>query len=343
MADSIGRRVTPALRFNGKNVTKRLENYMHSVTFTDVASGSSDSISIDLYDVDMKWLTNWYPTKGDRIEGAIVFRDWEKKGILELKSYGMFILDSIRFSGGPLSCTFGALAIPEDQSFKTRERTQTWEYVSLAGIAGDIASRYGLDLIYSGPDYMIESMEQTNRSDSDFLYSTVKSYGLKMKVYNMSIVIFDGGAVESGPVVARLSRKDFEGDDWEFDDELEGTYTGATIMYKTDAEEDEEEEIRIAVGNCSGSKSRVLNLNERCSDYWEAECKACAKVNEANEKMTTIKGTLYGHNLLFSTQCVKVTGMGHANGKYCIDKVTTTISSSGTKQRIEMHKCYRRL
>ena len=338
-----GRRASALLRFNGKNVTERLAPYIHSVTFTDVASGSSDSISVDLYDVDMVWLTDWYPIKGDKIEGWLLFKDWPKDGYSEYKSYGKFILDSIRFSGGPLKASFGGLAIPEDRSFKTRDRTQTWEYVSLEGIAEDIASRYGLDLIYDAPDFTIESLEQTYRSDSDFLYSTVRSYGLKMKVYNFAIVIYDGKAVEAAPAVCTLDRTDFEDDDWDYQDELEGTYTGATISYKSDAKEYEDEEIRISVGNTDGPRARVLNLNEKCSDWWEAECKAAAKVNEANEKMTTIKGTIYGTNILFSTQCVMITGMGRANGKYCIDKVTTTITDGGTKQKLEMHKCYKRL
>lgn len=339
----IGRRAEPVLRFNGKNVTKKLARYLHSVTFTDVLSGSSDSISVDLYDVDMIWLTDWYPTKGDRIEGGILFRDWEKKGSLTSKAYGKFVLDSIRFSGGPLKCSFGGLAIPEDRSFKTRERTQTWEYVSLSEIADEIASRYDLKLMYDAEDFFIESIEQTYRTDSDFLYSTVKSYGLKMKVYNFAIVIFDGNTLESMPVVAKLNRKDFEDDDWDYADELEGTYTGATISYKTDEEDGKSSEIRLEVGNTDGDHARVLNINQQCADYWEAECKARAKVNEANEKMTTIKCSLWRHELLYSGQCVKVEGLGRANGKYCIDKVTTTISASGTKQKLEMHKCYRRL
>lgn len=343
MPDKIGRRVEPALRFNGKNVSSQLTQYLHSVTFVDILSGSSDSVRIDLYDVDMKWLTSWYPTKGDRIEGGIIFRDWDKTGEKEAKSYGKFILDSIRFSGGPLKCEFNGLAIPEDRSFKTRDRTQTWEQVTLSGIAGEIASRYGLSLTYDAEDYPIESIEQTYRTDSDFLYSTVKKYGLKMKVYNLSIAIFDGGSLEAAAAVDTIDRKDFEDDDWEYADELEGTYTGATISYKTDAEDSEDKEIRIEVGVVDGPKSRALNLNQKAADLHEAECLAKAKVNEANEKMTTIRGTLYGHNLLYSGQCVKITGMGKANGKYCIDKVTTTISSSGSKQKLEMHKCYRRL
>ena len=338
-----GRKVEAFLRFNGHAVTKRLKNYLHSVQFTDVASGSSDSISVDLYDIDLVWLTDWYPTKGDHIDGGIVFFDWERQGDREPKSYGMFILDSIKFSGGPLKCSVGGLAIPEDQSFKTRERTQTWEEISISGIAGEIASRYGLSLMYNAPDFTIKSLEQSNRSDSDFLYSLVKDYGLKMKVYNFAIVIFDAGAMESLPPVATIDRTDFDGDNWDYEDELEGTYTGAKIQYKTDAEESEEKEIVLEVGNCSGAHSRVLNINEKCDDLAEAEWKAKAKVNEANEKMTKITGTVYGFNLLYSSQCVKITGLGKANGKYYIDKATTTGSGSGTKQKLEMHKCYRRL
>lgn len=335
---SRGRRAEPTLTFNGHNVSTTVRDYLTGFTFTDVASGSSDSISISMYDKDMIWLTDWYPTKGDKITGGAVFRDWTKEGDVQRIQYGAFILDSIEFSGNPLTCTFGGLAIPEDQSFKTRQRTKTWEQVSLSQIASEIAGRYGLGVMFNGSDYMIEALEQTDRSDSDFLYSTVKEYGLKMKVYNRRIVIFDAGIMEAAAPVCTISRNDFVDDAWTFRDELEGTYTGAEVGYKSDKRG--EKEIKVTVG----SSRRMMYINTSCETHAEAIRKAKAQVNEANESMTKLSGTLWGYPELASGVTVMVTGMGKASGKYYVEKVSTSISGSGgTKQSVEMHKCYRRL
>lgn len=340
---SIGRHVEPTLYFNGHNVTEQLKEYLSSVKFVDVVAGSSDSISIDMYNADKIWLTDWYPTKGDEIKGGLIFHDWLEEGKDERLSLGTFIMDSIKFSGGPLSCSFGGLAIPEDQSFKTRQRTQTWEEVTLYEIGSEIAGRYGLSCVYNAPSKYIESIEQTDKTDSDFLYSTVKEYGLKMKVYNRKIVIFDMGNLESQSPVTTLKRTDWVDDGWDYADELEGTYTGAIAKYKSD--ESSDDEIKITVGNADegSAKSRVYYLNRRFDNEADAIDKACAAVNEANESMTKITGTVWGKPEIVSGVTVTVEDLGKANGKYLVDKVTTSVSDSGTKQDIEMHKCYRRL
>lgn len=338
-----GRRVVTTLQFNGHDISEKLQPYLIGVTFTDVAAGSSDSISIDLYDADMQWIKDWYPTKGDVITGGAIFKDWNYVGERLKLTYGRFILDSIKFSGGPLRCTFGGLAIPHDRSFKTRQRTKTWEGVTLSQIGKEIAGRYGLTCVYNAGDINIESLEQTDKTDSDFLASTVKDYGLKMKVYNKKIVIFDAGRLEAKSPVCTITRKDFIGDGWSYDDELEGTYTGAIIAYKSD--KSSKDEIKLSVGNAdeSSPKSRVLYINSKCDSHAEADTKARQKVNEANETMTKLSGTIWTHQVLTSGQTVQVKGMGKASGKYYIDKITTSISDGGTKQKVDMHKCYKRL
>ena len=339
---SRGRRAYINLAINGQNVTEKLYPYRKSVTFTDVASGSSDSISITLIDRDGLWMDAWYPTKGDEIVGGAFFRDWLEEGDVHTITYGDFILDSIKFSGNPSEATFGGLAIPQDRSFKTRQRTQTWENVTLQEIGSEIAGRYGLTLMYNAEAITIESLEQTDKTDSDFLYSTVKDYCLKMKVYNRHIVIFDAGILEAKDPVATITRRDFENDTWDYADELEGTYTGAIIKYKTDGSSDE---ISVSVGNADedSPKARVLYVNTKVDNEADAIRKAKAKVNEANEAATTLSGTLWGHPRIASGVTVMVAGMGRASGKYYVEKVVTTISDGSTTQKITMHKVYQRL
>lgn len=343
MAAERGRRAYPALQFNGQDVMVKLRQYLLGTTYTDIAYGSSDSISVDMYDADMVWIKDWYPTKGDEISGGAVFYDWEKQGETIKWYYGQFVLDSIKFSGGPLRCTFGGMAVPKDISFKTRQRTKTWENVSLQGIAAEIAGRYGLGLMYNAPGITIESLEQTDKTDSDFLYSTVKDYGMKMKVYRRKIVIFDLGRLEAAAPVATITRKDFVGDGWSYDDELEGTYTGAIVSYKSD--QDSEEEIKITVGNASegSSRARVLYINKKCDSEGEADRMARAAVNEANEEMTKLSGEIWGHVKLASGSTVRVKGLGKVDGKYLVEKVITRIANGGLSQNVEMHKCYKRL
>lgn len=129
------RRVSAGFRFNGKNMKEELKDYLTSVTYTDVASGSSDQLDIAIQNIEMDWLNRKYPVKGDRVDGTITFRNWEKEGRDKRLSCGIFVLDNIKYSGGPLAAQFGCLAIPANGSFQTRERTKTWKEVTVHGLS----------------------------------------------------------------------------------------------------------------------------------------------------------------------------------------------------------------
>ena len=316
---SEARRAVPSLSFNGTNVTTKLEKYLEKLSYTDIASGTSDSLSIELQNIEMKWLADWFPTKGSKISGSISFKNWDKEFVNLSLNLGTFVLDEVKFSGGPLMLTMGAVAIPANQSFKSRERTKTWKKVTIKKIAQGIAKRYKLSLSYSAPNVSISSIEQSKKSDSAFLSELCDKYGIAMKVFNKKLVIYDHKAAEKGKVVANISRKSFIDDKWDFVDSLNGVYTGARISYK--------------------NPKKSSSINETCSSRKDAYYKAAAKVNESNREATVITGTMWANPKICAGVCVNVTGMGKANGKYYVDEVTTEISSSGTTQDVSMHKC----
>lgn len=336
------RRALPSVKFNGKNVNTSLAPYLKSIEYTDVACGSSDSLTLNLQNVDMKWLNGWYPNKGDKVEASIQFRDWTTPGKHFTNNCGDFVMDTIGFTGGPLEASFGALAIPASESFKETARTKTWKSVTIKQIGSEIAKKYGLGFAYDASNIKIAKIEQSEKTDSAFLYDVASSYGLAMKVYRSKIIIFDKGKYEKKNPVTKITRADFVDDDWDFKDTLVGTYTGARTSYKNG---NNNQEISTFIGlikeNAKGS--RVLRINEQSEDINEAKYKAAAKVNESNEKATTISGTIWANPKIVSGVTVTLEGLGKANGKYYVDKVTTTVSDSGTTQDIEMHKCQTRL
>lgn len=339
---SNARKAVPSLSFNGKNVSTKLADYLESVSCEDVASGSSDSIDITLQNIDMKWMNQWYPTKGDKISGTITFQDWNKDGENLKLDCGTFILDEVKFSGGPLKVSLGGVAIPANESFKVRERTKTWKNVTIKNIANEIAKRYGLSLSYSGPTITIASIEQSDKTDSAFLYDLCKKYGLSMKVFNNKIVIYDQTQQEKKAASATITRDSFIDDEWEYTDSIEGTYTGARISYKS-GEDNEEISVYLGLKAENAAGSRVLNITEVADDYDTAYYMAAAQVNQSNEQATTISGKIWPNPKICAGICVTISGMGKANGKYFVDKSTVEVSDSRTTQSVELHKCQTRL
>ena len=208
------RRTAAQIKFNGKSVTKRLKPYLESVTYTDVASGDSDQLDLTFFNLEMKWLDKWFPQKGDKVSGSLVFQNWKKGDAKRTLTIGSFVLDDISFSGGPLSAKFGCVAVPNHESFRIRERTKTWEDVRIEGIAKEIASRYDLKLKYKADNIKIKSLEQSNATDCSFLYKTCENYGLAMKVFFDSIIIYDQTDLEKKKAVSTIAREDFVDDSW---------------------------------------------------------------------------------------------------------------------------------
>ena len=327
-----GRRVVPSLTFSGKNTDGPLKDYLERVTYTDVASGSSDTVDIELQNIDEKWTGSWYPTKGDSISGKIKFKDWDP-GDKTLEC-GEFVLDDVTFTFGANTAKISAVSAPQSQAFKTRERTKTWEKITIQGIASEIAGRYGMSVKYDAEEIQIEKLEQSD-NDSSFLMSLCSDYGLEMKIYKKKITIFDIKTIEEKGPVATLKMKDFE-EGVQFQDALTGTYTGARVSYKKD---DDSKEITTYVGSEpeEGKKSRTLKINTTCSSEAEAKRKGAAEVNLSNRNLVTMRGDIFPDPKIVAGTNVQLQGFGKLSGKYFIDKVTWEMGE-GCTQSLEAHK-----
>ena len=337
------RRAFSVIHFNGANVSDRVDDYKKELSYTDPACDDSDTLDLTLHNIELDWLKDMYPVKGDEISGAVMLLHWNKTGDNQTLEFGQFVLDNVKFTGGPVEVSMTGVSAPADSSFSTCERTKVWEEVTLQAIGSEIAGKYGLSCEYQGPEIMIETLEQSQQTDSAFLCDTAGKYGISMKVFKKKIVLFDKGILEAKGPVATLTRKDFEGDDWEFQDSLDGVYTGARISYKH-ADDDEEQSIYIGLKGEDEPGSRVLRITEVADNAGDADRKARGQVNTSNEKATTLKGTIWPNTAIVSGVTVQVEEMGHANGKYFVDKMTFSISAnSGTTQTVEMHKCQERL
>lgn len=330
-----GRRVSQTLTFSGKKVDVILKDYIESMTYTDVASGSSDTLSISLQNINGNWLTKWYPKKGNTVSGSIIFNDWTEAGVKKKVSCGTFTMDDIKINMGPKTADFSCVSAPAKESFKTRERDKTWEKITIRGIASEICSRYGLKLSYSGPSIMINKLEQSD-NDSSFLSKLCEDNGLAMKIYRRKIVIYDIVKIEKKKAVATLALKSFT--DISFTDGIYGTYTGARVSYKS-ASDDKEISIFVGTKGEHAKGSRVLKVNETCDSEAEARRKGAAQVNKSNMKATTMSATMFPNPKICAGVCIRLGDeFGKLKGKYFVDKVTWDVGNSETSQKIEAHK-----
>lgn len=311
-----------------KNLGNEVEKHAKSFTYTDIASGQSDSMSITLNDIDREWLDTLKPPRGADMGIKLKLENWNTEDTSKTFNCGTFVLDDISYSGRPLSCVFSGVSVPANDNFKSKQRTETWESTTIKEIASKIAKRASVSLYYKADKIKIAEIEQNNQTDSAFLYSLCEKYGLAMKVYNKKIVIFDIIDYEEKASVVTLEEDDLIS--WSYNNTIERTYTGVELEY-TNPDSDDPISVKI------GSSGRMYTMNTQASSKHDAELQAAAKVNDANRKIETMNITIKANTKIVASHCIKIKGLGSVDGKYYVDKIVHSIGS-GYTMKLTLHK-----
>ena len=312
------RKATVALKYNGVDAPAP-----NSFSYTDVASGTSDSISVGMNDRERKWIGPWFPEKGDTLQPTIRADNWDQDGQTSGFSCGTFHVDDFSFAGGPpRRVSIEALAVPTDSSFKTTERTITYEDATLQEIGQEVADRAGVALFYEGPTITLARVEQSNQTDCDFYNGLVKLYGLALKIFNDKLVVFSEATYEGKAAKAKLTEADFE-PSWTWNTKMVGTYTGVKYQYTNS---DQNKTFTVE----AGGGDRILTCNVAADNLTEATAIALAALNEANKGTTTMSVTLKAALGLIATDCVEIVGLGKLSGKYYIEQIVHSLGSGYT-------------
>ena len=156
------RKATVGLQYNGANASGQIASDLSSFQYKDVASGASDSISLELNDRGRRWIGAWFPQKGDLLQPTIYTQNWSGPGQSLAFPCGTFRVDDFGFNGGPIRLHLDAVAVPaENSGFKATDRTETYEATTLKQIGQTITGRSGIALFLEAPDVSIEKVEQS--------------------------------------------------------------------------------------------------------------------------------------------------------------------------------------
>jgi len=324
------REATLSLSYNGKNATEEITNRLGQMTYTDVASGETDTISLVMADEKQKWLNAWFPVEGDYIEVAINQYNWSKPGDNKKLKCGKFLIDDYDFKGPPDTFNLKAISCPINTDFSSTKKSKTWNKTSIKGIASGMAKKIGISLVYDAPDHKINKQEQSDQDDMRFLFGICESYGLAMKLFNSKLIIFSEVEYEKKKAVGTLDKSDC--DTYELNGTLVGIYHGVSIKY-TDSKTNK----TLSYSYNESKGNRILKVNEKAESYSDAEIKAKAKLRKANKEARTITLDLKGNTSYVAGTCYNITGFGKFNGKYYIDRVTHSFSDGYTVS-LQMHR-----
>lgn len=324
------RQATISIQYNGKNVTDDITRCLSSLTYTDVASGETDTISLVLADEKNKWINGWFPQEEDYIEVEINQLNWTKPDDNKKVNCGKFLIDDYSFVGPPDAFNLKGIASPINTDFTSTTQNKTWNKTTIKGIALTLAKKAGIKLVFDADDYGIQKIEQSNQSDMNFLFSTCESYGYAMKIYNSKLIIFKEEAYEKKKSIDEVDKSECSG--YELNGTLVGTYHGVNIKY-TDTKTNKT--LSYSYNPVKGS--RILKINEKAENLKDAELKAKARLRKANKEARTITLELKGNTKYCAGACVDITGFGKFNGKYYIDKTIHSFNNGYTVS-LQLHK-----
>lgn len=326
-----------SIGYSNSRIKKSIKECLEDFSYDDVASGSTDDVSITLNNRDCRFMDTQMPKKGDRITPVIYLHNWTKSGVTKSIKCGRMVLDDLSFSGVPSTCTIGAVSMPAKGEFKNTKRTKTYKNVTVKEIARKIANRAGIALHYSAGHIVIKEIEQSKTSDSEFLLSICNEYGLGIKIYNGKIVIFNEEEYERKRPVATIERAKRNVISWSWNTTLQRTYTGAKVTF-TDSGTNKKHHVTI------GKAGRMLNVDVSAFSKRDAQLKAKAKLAGENKKRTTMTVTIFPDPRIIATSTIRMKGFRKLSGKYYVDKVSHKLNrSGGYVMTLEMHKVYNRI
>lgn len=335
MIDS--RRTFLDVTYNKQNITAELAEHLIDWTYTDNLSGEIDDLQIVLEDVEHKWLSDWFPTKGSLLE-AVIYKKYWKEQTVKTK-IGKFEVDEIDASGDPSQVTIKALSVPESSSIRGEEKSRAWENTTLKVVAGDIAKQNNLKLYYQASENpKKERYEQESETDLMFLYRLCKDEGLCLKLSNHAIVILDEADYEQKPPVATINRVSKEDDEiqvkkWSARTTLSGTYKACRVQYHDSIKK---KTIKATFTPPKALKAgRTLVVKEEVKSVAEAQHLAKKKLREANKEATTVNLTVTSEKHLDAGMTVDLKGFGKFDGKYIITQV---VHSSSTVE-LALRRC----
>ena len=327
------RQSSVVVKYNGKDITKTITDYIEGFQYVDNASGTADTVTLKLNNRSGKWSGSWIPIQGDYVETIIKLTNWKKEGDNRKFNCGYFLIDDLSFAGPPSTASIGGITTPINTDFNVTKKSKTWKKTSVKKILEKIAKNAGVGLFYSGQDYQIDELEQSNQEDVTFAFNLCNSYNLAMKLYNKKIVVFDQVEYEKKKATLSIDREQTES--WSATKSMTRAYDGVSISY-TDSKKNKTLTYKFMLKK----GKRIMKLNETAESLQDAEVKAKAKLLEHNRQCQTISVKVKGDTKYISSKCVNMTGFGKLDGKYYIDSVTHEKNAgSGYYCSIQAHLC----
>lgn len=332
----IARNVSVQVNINSVDVSRDLEPYLTAVTYDDTLSGGTDTIELELQDVEQLFIADWFPRRGDTLDVTLVKNNWEGDSLQERLPLGLFEVDEIENSYPPSRCKLKGNSCPQNSALRQVDESRSWENVKLSAIAADIAGKAGVELVYEAEDDPeIKRAEQAELSALEFLDKLCADHYLSVKFADGKLIIFDTAKLEEQDAITTFDYgssiiKKFTGTAT-----LTEIYKDCQVSYK----HGKKDELYSATATAPNKNNgKTLKINQKVNSQGEAEKLARHKLREKNREEVKVQITTIGDFSLLSGNVIELIDHGFYSGKYLIEKATHKVGS-GYETSLECYRC----
>lgn len=308
------------MEYNGVDVTDAIADACDSFTWKDNAAGTADTLTLNLDNIDQKWMNGFYPSDEDTFKAWIQLQEWAADYRQGKLYCGCFMVDSLKYSGFPEVLQLSGISTPIDSNFNVKQKSKSWSKTTLRTILSGIAKDVGIEFVFDANDVNIDSVNQTGKTDLAFAYSMCGEYGLSVKLYNKKMVVYDQARYERAAARYKITPATLGGSGaysitkqvTTLHDSVKMQYTngksGGTLTY--------EYTLPGKPGN------RQMFVTAKAESYADAEKKAKAALRENIRNSLQISIKMMGSAKYVAADCFNLSGFGKLDGKYFIDSVT---------------------
>lgn len=332
------RRATLSVFIGGHDAANYVDPHLLDFSFTDNAGGKADEVQITLHDRDGKWNGEWRPQKGTAVFASITVHDWEGEGHTATLPCGTFKVDEIEFSGPPDKVKLKAVTSALTSGLRDEDKTRAWENFSLGGLAGQIATENGLDLMYDGPEHSFARQDQREESDLAFLQRLSSERGMNCKVHDGKLVMFDAAGADAKAAALTISKTGsmYSPSSYSFKESSSKTgYKNAKVAY-TDPTTGTTHTAQVQAADAEADE-KTLQLNQRVESAGDAMRMGKGELRNKNKEKNKASLEFMGNPAVVAGVVLALTGFGQFDGRWFVEKAEHKIGSGYTTS-IEIRK-----
>ncbi len=298
------------LTYSGANITGDISPMVLGITYDDRLNAASGQVEIEIEDRAKRWQGPWYPALGDRFSLMIGYHGDT------LLPCGDFQLDELQLDGPPDVFRLRGLATFITPAMRT-QNTVGYENQSLAGIAGTIAGKYGLELIAAPgvEDLAFARITQRREADLEFLKRLANEHGYDFSVRGGAMVFYAISALELAPPSATIVRSDTER--FRFRNRTRRIYDAAAVAYQNPDTKS------LIYGSVPAEPAMpvgdTIKLVARCENGAQAALKAASALRYRNLRFIEASLAMPGSSALAAGVTVTLSGWGTLDGSYLIE------------------------